>query len=284
MRPTKWGLYDRDALDAWVQGRICLLGDAAHPMLPHLVKARLQSFEDAAALASAFALHRHDVPTALLHYERVRHYRATRFQLGSKIAFDHLRAKDAAEQKALLEKLDKRVSPAFAHDKRGGEDNSCDLRVRRAQYRYRTALQEIGAVGLPPGRQGQLRQRLPANSGCRRLWLRVQAPSRAKRSPCTTAETTAGSSSREKCPTVAEWTAHHPGSAEIARMYAGKKATAEFDDYHSAEAVAHMANFCIGDLVELQPLRRDSPRCWPVMFRHSSKLVINRAAQAAAVG
>jgi salicylate hydroxylase len=33
-------------------------------------------------------------------------------------------------------------------------------------------------------------------------------------------------------------------------MYAGKEATAEFGDYHSAEAVAHMAHFCIGDLVE----------------------------------
>src|SRR4029078_6200935 len=32
--PTQGGLYDRDALETWVQGRICLLGDAAHPMLP----------------------------------------------------------------------------------------------------------------------------------------------------------------------------------------------------------------------------------------------------------
>jgi hypothetical protein len=32
-------------------------------------------------------------------------------------------------------------------------------------------------------------------------------------------------------------------------MYAGKGATAEFGDYHSAEAVAHMANLCIGDVV-----------------------------------
>ncbi|WP_247455641.1 NAD(P)-binding protein [Bradyrhizobium sp. 166] len=38
VRPTKWGLYDRDALETWVQGRICLLGDAAHPMLPTSVK------------------------------------------------------------------------------------------------------------------------------------------------------------------------------------------------------------------------------------------------------
>ncbi|CUT13490.1 hypothetical protein BF49_4570 [Bradyrhizobium sp.] len=33
-------------------------------------------------------------------------------------------------------------------------------------------------------------------------------------------------------------------------MYAGKEATAEFGDYHSNEAVTHMATFCIGDLVE----------------------------------
>jgi hypothetical protein len=33
-------------------------------------------------------------------------------------------------------------------------------------------------------------------------------------------------------------------------MYAGKEATAEFGDYHSAAAVAHMAHFCVGDLVE----------------------------------
>ena len=64
-----------------------------------------QSFEDAAALSGAFALHGRDVATALLHYERVRHYRATRFQLSSKFAFDHLRARDTAEQKALLEGL-----------------------------------------------------------------------------------------------------------------------------------------------------------------------------------
>jgi hypothetical protein len=47
---------------------------------------------------------------------------------------------------------------------------------------------------------------------------------------------------------ITEWAPHHPGGAGIARMYAGKEATAEFGDYHSADAVAHMAHFCIGDL------------------------------------
>src|SRR5215217_5174525 len=67
VRPTKWGLYDRDALETWVHGRICLLGAAAHPMLPTFGQGAAQSFEDAAALASAFALHKRDVATALLH-------------------------------------------------------------------------------------------------------------------------------------------------------------------------------------------------------------------------
>ena len=42
-------------------------------MLPTFGQGAAQSFEDAAALASTFALHKRDVATALLHYERVRH-------------------------------------------------------------------------------------------------------------------------------------------------------------------------------------------------------------------
>ncbi|PWT83267.1 MAG: hypothetical protein C5B57_07190 [Blastocatellia bacterium] len=44
----------------------------------------------AAALGCCFRLHGTDVRTALLHYERVRHFRATRFQFGSKFLFKHL--------------------------------------------------------------------------------------------------------------------------------------------------------------------------------------------------
>ena len=49
---------------------------------------------------------------------------------------------------------------------------------------------------------------------------------------------------------LSEWAPHHPGGAGIARMYAGKEATAEFGNYHSAEAVQHMAHFCIGEIQE----------------------------------
>ncbi len=249
VRPTKWGLYDRDALETWVQGRICLLGDAAHPMLPTFGQGAAQAFEDAAALASAFTLHGDDVATATLHYERVRHYRATRFQLSSKFAFEHLRAKDTAAQKALLEGLDERVSPAFAHDKRGGEDDA---------WIYAYDARDIGTE-LPPKRWGpwNFRQTAKADHSANalKLWMPATPASGARR---VMREEVTKHNTKDDCwiiisgkvYDITDWAPHHPGGAGVARMYAGKDATAEFGDYHSAEAVTHMVHFYIGDLAE----------------------------------
>lgn len=249
VRPTKWGLYDRDALETWVQGRVCLLGDAAHPMLPTFGQGAAQSFEDAAALSKAFALHGDDVATALLHYERVRHYRATRFQLSSKFAFDHLRARDTAEQKAILEGLDERVSPAFAHDKRGGENDD---------WIYAYDARDIGSE-LPPKRLGPWDFREASKddhvTAAQELWMPEAAADGTRR---LTADEVAKHNTNDDCWVIisgkvydlSEWAPHHPGGAGIARMYAGKEATAEFGNYHSAEAVQHMAHFCIGEIQE----------------------------------
>jgi salicylate hydroxylase len=52
---AKWALYDRDPLDIWVQGRVALLGDAAHPMLPFLGLGAAMGIEDAVVLGRAFS-------------------------------------------------------------------------------------------------------------------------------------------------------------------------------------------------------------------------------------
>jgi len=46
-----WGLYDRKPLASWTKGRLTLLGDAAHAMLPHVGQGANQAIEDAVALA-----------------------------------------------------------------------------------------------------------------------------------------------------------------------------------------------------------------------------------------
>ena len=51
----RWALYDREPLPTWILGRLALLGDAAHPMLPHLGQGANQSIEDGMALATILA-------------------------------------------------------------------------------------------------------------------------------------------------------------------------------------------------------------------------------------
>src|SRR3954454_22528596 len=81
----RWALYDRDPLPTWTRGRLTLLGDAAHPMLPHLGQGANQSIEDGMALATILArANRNSAPTALLVYERLRRERVAQVQRGAR--------------------------------------------------------------------------------------------------------------------------------------------------------------------------------------------------------
>ena len=121
--PTKWGLYDRDAFEHWQDGRICLLGDAAHSMLPTYGQGAAQAIEDGATLSACFELHGKDVYSALLHYERVRHFLATRFQFASKFLFKHLEPEDSPERRLILKALNERDYPLFDHEQPAGDDD-----------------------------------------------------------------------------------------------------------------------------------------------------------------
>jgi salicylate hydroxylase len=82
----RWGMYDRPPLSRWSNGRLTLLGDAAHPMLPHLAQGANQALEDAVALGTLLGACAGPagVPRALAAYEGLRRDRTARVQLGSR--------------------------------------------------------------------------------------------------------------------------------------------------------------------------------------------------------
>jgi salicylate hydroxylase len=73
---TKWALCDVDPRFAWTKGRITLLGDAAHAMLPFAAQGGAMAIEDAEVLASALATDL-DIAEALTAYEAARKPRVT---------------------------------------------------------------------------------------------------------------------------------------------------------------------------------------------------------------
>ena len=93
-----WALHDRLPLSRWSDGRVTLLGDACHSMLPFMAQGAAQSIEDGAALAALLTAMPGDVPGALARYEALRKPRATRLQEASAANRTRFHLQDGPEQ------------------------------------------------------------------------------------------------------------------------------------------------------------------------------------------
>lgn len=75
---NKWGLFVRPSLDTWSKGRVTLLGDACHSMLPYLGQGVNMALEDAAVLARCLDEQPNDLAAAFRTYQDLRFDRTTK--------------------------------------------------------------------------------------------------------------------------------------------------------------------------------------------------------------
>ncbi|MEL6678602.1 MAG: FAD-dependent monooxygenase, partial [Pseudomonadota bacterium] len=85
-----WVLCDRAPITRWVDHRVALLGDAAHPMLQYFAQGACMAIEDALILAQSLADHPDDPPAGLDAYQHQRHVRTARVQRMSRSVGDYI--------------------------------------------------------------------------------------------------------------------------------------------------------------------------------------------------
>jgi len=91
-----WVLCDRDPVENWVDGRVTLLGDAAHPMLQYYAQGACMAMEDAVCLSHMMDRHVGDIDQAFAAYNEQRMIRTARVQLGARAIGDHIYHPDGA--------------------------------------------------------------------------------------------------------------------------------------------------------------------------------------------
>lgn len=110
-----WVLCDRDPVMDWVDGRVALLGDAAHPMLQYFAQGACMAMEDAVALAHEMAAAGGDAAAALPAYAARRRLRTARVQLQSREIGQHI-YHPAGAHAALRNAVMRAKSPADWYD------------------------------------------------------------------------------------------------------------------------------------------------------------------------
>jgi len=85
-----WVLCDREPVSNWVDGRVTLLGDAAHPMLQYFAQGACMAMEDAVCLAAEMEARSGDIDRVLPAYNKRRALRTARVQLQSREIGQHV--------------------------------------------------------------------------------------------------------------------------------------------------------------------------------------------------
>lgn len=98
---TAYGLHDSEPMETWIDGRVALLGDACHAMMPFQAQGAAQAIEDAAVLGETLAgVAPGEVAAALGRYEARRKPRASRVQALSRANGKTWHVPDGPEQQA----------------------------------------------------------------------------------------------------------------------------------------------------------------------------------------
>jgi 2-polyprenyl-6-methoxyphenol hydroxylase-like FAD-dependent oxidoreductase len=97
----RWVISDRDPIRHWSNGRVTLVGDAAHPTLQSLAQGACMAIEDAVCLAETIELADGDFAEAFRHYERARYLRTARVQYESRYLWDNFYHVEGIEREVM---------------------------------------------------------------------------------------------------------------------------------------------------------------------------------------
>mgnify|MGYP003336927438 CR=1 FL=1 len=111
--PFKWALMSRAPLASWTSGRVTLLGDACHSMLPMLAQGAVMALEDGYIIGRALAATRDDLDLVpgLVRYEHARKERANKVVLGSAENGRRFQSRTLADAAAAQAYVDREWTP-----------------------------------------------------------------------------------------------------------------------------------------------------------------------------
>jgi salicylate hydroxylase len=162
-----WKLMDRAPLSRWVheKGRIALIGDACHPMLPYRAQGAAIATEDAITLGVLFShvFDRSQIGPMLQAYQQLRHARATATQLDSRACQSIYHLQDGPEQeerdnmmrRTLMTEEERLAKPAadsdlWANQKKNQAQYSFDAEAVAEDWWHQIGRHEIGARPKSP--------------------------------------------------------------------------------------------------------------------------------------